>query len=128
MSPWGAIAQLAALQHPDDSPDSYSSREHFRRWGRDILLRAEPAQAARLLEMWGDAPPIDPTQLNLPTLIIRGALDAIIPLEHVRELERQTPQSELLSLDGAGHVPTLTCARQVVDAIERFFPATTRLI
>ena len=100
--------------------------EHLRRWGRDILLRAEPEQAARLLEMWGDAPTIDPTQLTLPTLIIHGALDVIIALEHARELERQIPNSELLVLEGTGHVPTLTRAREVVDAIERFFPATTR--
>ena len=162
----GAIAQLAALQHPerftglvlvasapatfDEGRAAFAARarvdypsivhrfidnclpeadsEHIRRWGRNILLRAEPEQAARLLEMWGDAPPIDPTRLALPTLIIHGALDAIIPLEHARELERQISNSELLVLDDAGHVPTLTRAREVVDAIGRYFPATTRLV
>ena len=88
------------------------------------MLRAEPEQAARLLEMWSEAPSIDPTRLALPTLIIHGALDTIIPLEHALELDRQIPQSELLVLDDAGHVPTLTRAREVVDAIERFFHAT----
>ena len=27
---------------------------HVKRWARNVLLRAEPDQAARILEMWGD--------------------------------------------------------------------------
>lgn len=98
--------------------------EHLRRWGRDILLRAEPEQAARLLEMWRDAPVIDPAQILLPTLIIHGALDVIVPLEHSRALAALMPHAELQIFDDTGHVPTLTRPHEVVAAIESHFPGT----
>ena len=101
-------------------PDS----EHVRRWGRDILMRAEPEQAARLTEMWGDAPVgLDPTQLAVPTLIIHGAEDLIAPVAHSRSLAEQIPDAELLVLEGVGHVPTMTRPHVIAEAIDRRFPA-----
>jgi pimeloyl-ACP methyl ester carboxylesterase len=99
-------------------PDS----EHLRRWGRDILLRAEPEQAARLLEMWQDSPASDPSKITVPTLIVHGAADAIAPLEYARTLAQLLPDAELVVLDGVGHVPTMTRPHEVVDAICRRFP------
>jgi pimeloyl-ACP methyl ester carboxylesterase len=99
-------------------PDS----DHVRRWARDILLRAEPEQAARLLEMWQDATGADPRRLSLPTLIVHGAADAIVPVEAARSLAELLPDAELVVLDGVGHVPTMTRSRDVVAAIHRRFP------
>ncbi len=100
-------------------PDS----DHLRRWGRDILLRAEPEQAARLLEMWQDAPTSDPSKITVPTLIVHGAADAIAPLEYARTLSQLLPDAELIVLHGVGHVPTMTRPHEVVDAICWRFPA-----
>lgn len=51
-------------------PDS----DHVKRWGRNILLRAEPEQAARIIEMWRDqaVPDVDPRKIEVPTLILHG--------------------------------------------------------
>lgn len=99
-------------------PDS----EHIKRWGRDILLRAEPAQAARLLEMWQDAVTGDPSRVTVPTLIVHGGSDVIVPVEHAQALARTIPDAEMVVLDGVGHVPTLTRPHEVVAAIARRFP------
>jgi pimeloyl-ACP methyl ester carboxylesterase len=97
-------------------PDS----EHVRRWGRDILARAEPEQAAALIEMWRDAPPAPPPAA-VPTLVVHGALDTIVPLAYARELAERLPDAELLVIEEAGHVPTMTRPHEVVDAILRRF-------
>jgi len=101
-------------------PDS----DHVRRWGRHILMRAEPDQAARLTEAWGDRPiEFDAARIAVPTLIIHGADDKIAPIDYSRRLSEQIPDAELIVLDGAGHVPTLTRPHVVAEAIDRRFPS-----
>lgn len=103
-----------------------SDSEHLKRWGRDILLRAEPEQAARLLEMWQDPPVSSPSGITVATLIVHGGADAIVPVEYARELARLIPDCELVVLDRAGHVPTLTRPQEVVAAIRKRFAAPDR--
>ena len=112
-----AVAGFVEASFPE--PDS----EHMKRWARNILLRAEPGQAARIIEMWGDAvPDLDPAQIAVKTLIVHGTADAIVPIEHSRELARLLPDAELLEVEGSGHVPTMTRPDDVVAAITRRFP------
>lgn len=103
-------------------PDS----EHIRRWGRQILLRAEHEAAARMFEShYEQNVSADPERIGVPTLVIHGQEDVIVPLAIGEAIARAIPDSELVVIPGAGHVPTLTRPREVVDAIERW--ATTSL-
>jgi 3-oxoadipate enol-lactonase len=101
--------------------------EHVKRWARNVLLRAEPEQAARIVEMWGDddVEDVDPRAIAAPTLIVHGTADAIVPIDGSRELATQLPDVELLELEGVGHVPTMTRPDEVVAVIRRRFAATT---
>jgi len=94
-----------------------------KRWARNILLRAEPEQAARIIEMWRDedVPDVDPRQIDIPTLILHGTADAIVPIERSRSLVKLLPNAELVEFDGSGHVPTMTRPHEVADAIRRRF-------
>lgn len=100
--------------------------DHLRRWGRNILLGAEPEQAARLVEMWqdDDIPIIDIRGIMQPTLIIHGTDDDIIPIESSRALAGLIPNCELVELSGSGHVPTMTRPIEVFQAISNRFPLT----
>lgn len=100
--------------------------EHVKRWARNVLLRAEGEQAARIVEMWGDdgVEDVDPSAITAPALIVHGTADAIVPIDESRTLATQLPDVELLELDGVGHVPTMTRPDEVVAAIRRRFPAT----
>lgn len=102
-------------------PDS----DHIRRWGRNLLMRAEPEQAARLIEMWqdNDVPLIDKRKIMQPTLIFHGTEDVIVPIESSRALKELIPNSELVELSGCGHVPTMTRPGEVYEAILNYFPA-----
>lgn len=111
-----AIAQLAATQYPHRITglivvDSASTD------------RAEPEQAARLIEIWQDTdvPLIDKTKIMQPTLIIHGTKDVIVPIESSRALKDLIPNSDLVELNGCGHVPTMTRPREVYEAILKYF-------
>lgn len=96
-------------------PDS----EHIRRWGRQILLRADPEAAARLLEVHAEAQVApDFSAISPPALVIHGELDAIIPVAAAETVANAIPDSKLVVIPEAGHVPTLTRPAEVVAAIE----------
>ena len=96
-------------------PDS----EHIRRWGRQILLRAEPEAAARILEChYEEHVTPDLAQVSVPTLVIHGEHDAIIAPQAGEAVAAAIPQAELVLLSETGHVPTMTRPQSVVDAIE----------
>ncbi len=100
-------------------PDS----EHIRRWGRNILLRAKPEAAARMLESAYERKfDIALTDIAIPTLVIHGSKDVIIPMDVAKHMANVIPDAELIILEGAGHVPTMTRPQEVVAAIERRFP------
>jgi pimeloyl-ACP methyl ester carboxylesterase len=92
--------------------------EHLRRWGRQILMRAEPDAAARMLESH-DQPRIAPDlgAIEVPTLVIHGRRDAIVPLSVGEAAASAIPDAELVVIEDAGHVPTMTRPREVVAAI-----------
>lgn len=112
-----AVDRFVSACFPE--PDS----DHLRRWARNVLLRAEPEQAARIIDMWADeaVPDVDPRRIDIPTLILHGTADVIVPIEVSRELAALLPDVELLELEGSGHVPTMTRPGDVVDAILRRF-------
>jgi pimeloyl-ACP methyl ester carboxylesterase len=100
--------------------------EHIRRWGESVLARATPEAADRLFTMEAERP-IDWAaqlpQLRVPTLVVHGELDAFYRIEHMRYAQSLIPDSELVVLQGTGHLPTLTRPLDVAAHIERFFSA-----
>ena len=98
-------------------PDS----DHLRRWGRQILERAEPEAAARMLEVHEDAH-LTPAlaDIGVPTLVIHGERDAIVPVDVGRHTAAHIPGADLVVIPDAGHVPTMTRPAEVAAAIQRW--------
>lgn len=96
--------------------------ETIRRWGMQIVTRAEQAAAIQLYEcVHGlDLRPRLHT-ITLPTLIIHGEMDALVPVSAAQWLAGQLPNSQLHILPGAGHVPTMTRPHQIATLINQFF-------
>lgn len=95
-------------------PDS----EHLKRWGRQILHRADPHAAARMIESHYEqnvAP--DLRNVAVPTLLLHGELDAVVPVSVSEAVASTIPDSELVVIPGAGHVPTMTRPHAVASAI-----------
>lgn len=98
--------------------------EHIRRWGHDLLMRAEPDAAERLFTI---VPPADAAYLAqlstiaLPTLIIHGASDAMVTTAAMETLAAQIPYSKLVVLEGSGHLPAMIRPLEMAALINDFF-------
>lgn len=61
---------------------------------------------------------------KMPTLIIWGRRDRIIPFEHAQPTQEGTPGSRLELFDGAGHFPHLDDPQQFARTLEAFLEQT----
>ncbi|HEA70366.1 MAG TPA: alpha/beta hydrolase [archaeon] len=98
---------------------------YYHRWGLDICLRAKPEAAVRLIRLFegadGGNAEYSLSDITVPTLVIHGSKDVITPLESGKYLANKIPNAELVVIEGAGHVPTITYPYEVVEAIEHHF-------
>jgi pimeloyl-ACP methyl ester carboxylesterase len=63
---------------------------------------------------------------ELPTMVIWGDQDRIIPVEHGYALHEARPGSRLEVLEGVGHFPHVERPSEVVDLIDDFVNTTSR--
>ena len=103
-------------------PTTEQNSAEIRSWGSKILSRATSESAIRLLECTHgiDLRP-KLSQIKHRTLILHGDADAIVPLSDSEYAASQIPNSHLHVFKGAGHVPTVTRAIEVAQAINQYF-------
>lgn len=103
-------------------PESEQNSVEIRSWGKKILARSTPESAIRLLECTQGID-IRPklSEIKIPTLIIHGDADIIVPLSDSEYSSTQIPENRFLVLEDAGHVPTMTRPLEVADAINHYF-------
>lgn len=100
-------------------PEDNSS--HLRAWLKDIISRTGGERAAKLVESFYEVDMRSTLpEIQVPTLIVHGALDAVNPLEAAEEMASTIPTAQLTVIPDAGHVPTLSRPSEVVAAIQRF--------
>jgi pimeloyl-ACP methyl ester carboxylesterase len=70
--------------------------------------------------------PLEPelARLNVPTLILWGNQDALIPLEAGRKLNALIKDSKLVTFDLCGHLPQEELPARTVDEITKFITGT----
>ena len=101
---------------------------HLRAWLRDIIARTGGERAAQLVESFYEVEVRHRlSTVEVPTLVIHGALDALpaSTLAAAEEMARTIPEADLIVLPDAGHVPTLSRPEAVVAAIEEFLDSRT---
>lgn len=64
-------------------------------------------------------------RLQVPTLVLAGKCDAVVPAAAMRNLARRLPRASLCRLDSAGHFAFVTHPDLVVERMNRFARATT---
>ncbi|MGC4175089.1 alpha/beta hydrolase [Demequina sp.] len=62
---------------------------------------------------WG----FDPSDIRVPTLLVHGMEDRVVPAAHGRWLATRIDGAELLEVQGAGHIGVMTAAPQALDWI-----------
>jgi len=102
--------------------ESESNSEEIRNWGRKILARSTSDASIKLLKCTHG---IDLRsrlgEITIPTLLIHGDMDALVPFSDSEYAASQIQNSLLHIVEGAGHVPTVTRPREVADEINQFF-------
>jgi pimeloyl-ACP methyl ester carboxylesterase len=66
--------------------------------------------------------------ISRPTLIVWGANDTLIPSSVGETMHREIPGSNLLLVEGCGHMAPSECARPVVDGTVRFLQAEPPIV
>jgi pimeloyl-ACP methyl ester carboxylesterase len=122
----GARRALRAVRRPpapglDELVRSYASladadrRSAFLATVRSVIgLSGQSVQAADRLYL----------AKELPVLLIWGAEDPIIPVEHARATHELLPHSTLSVFDGVHHFPHVEAPQRFVTALEEFCAAT----
>lgn len=64
-------------------------------------------------------------QIQVPTLIISGEEDLIVPVENSRRLAGDIPGSTLVILENCGHLPQEECPNAFMSAVEDFMNSIT---
>jgi len=59
-------------------------------------------------------------EITMPSLVITGDDDRIVPTEQSIRLARELPQAELVVIPDCGHLPHEECPEPFLDAVERF--------
>ncbi|MFN2159664.1 MAG: alpha/beta fold hydrolase [Anaerolineales bacterium] len=75
----------------------------------DILNSTSVEGTVGALQAMRDRPDSTPilSEINLPTLVIHGADDKIIPFEEAEKMAAQIPECRLFKIDHASHLPNL---------------------
>lgn len=93
----------------------------LRHWALQMLTRSSVDDAVELLRCREQIAPADQlARLPLPTLLIHGERDRIVPLQGSRDLAERLACAELRVLPGLGHVPIVTSPAQVAALIDEF--------
>jgi pimeloyl-ACP methyl ester carboxylesterase len=109
------LKQFARMCLPEDETG------HVRRWLWDICVRADARSAIRLLKTLArfDLRDVAP-KVSTPTLIVHGSRDLIVPLSEGKALASLIPGSDLIVMEGKGHVPMMSSPDEVALIIQKW--------
>jgi pimeloyl-ACP methyl ester carboxylesterase len=134
-------AGLAIATHPivdffsltmDQVADlSYANPDKFRIDIDSFSPEQKAAMAGNraALQRYGGASMADPTLLErlsyvaVPTLVVWGAADRVVPIEHGHAFADRIPGAELVIIHGAGHLPQLETPDELLPLVTAFAAA-----
>jgi pimeloyl-ACP methyl ester carboxylesterase len=94
--------------------------DHLLAWGEALFLGAGGEVAARLFEACVGAHP-DLAAVDVPTLVVHGDQDQVVPVAAGRFLAATIPGARLVELAGASHAPTVTRAAELTELVRSMF-------
>lgn len=86
---------------------------------RDLMAGQGDAFVTRAAQFTLPDPTEDFARVEVPTIIIWGDQDRVLPADHADRFVAEMPQAELVLLEGVGHLPQAEAPDVVIDAIRR---------
>ena len=104
------------------APGSYDDQTDLVDFVREMMLETSEDGIVGALAAMRDRPDSTPdlAGLDVPTLIVHGADDQLIPVSEAEAMEKALPQAKLVVVKGAGHLPNLENPEVFNDAVRKF--------
>jgi len=109
-------------------PNMLTHNDNVKNFCRDAVVRMDSIGAMGALRAMANRATSEDIwkALNIPTMVIAGSEDQLIPIEKSRSFAGLPKISTLEEIDGAGHVPMLEAPDKVATALFRFINNTRR--
>jgi 3-oxoadipate enol-lactonase len=104
------------------APDNYETQPDLVDFVQKMMLETSTDGVVGALAAMRDRPDSTPDLANLdvPTLVIHGEEDQLIPRAEAEAMAKALPQARLVILGGAGHLPNLEQPEAFNDAVRDF--------
>jgi 3-oxoadipate enol-lactonase len=109
------------------SPDTLARRRDLAVATEVMIRRASPSGVAAALRGMAERPDARPQlpTIGVPTLVVAGAEDAIVPLATHQAMAAQIPDAELAIIPGAGHLSPFESPEPVNAAVRELIRRVT---
>lgn len=87
---------------------------------KDLILRQGKAGVVGALKAMAEREDSTPmlSSFAFPVVLVHGDADALIPLEKSQEIKNILPSAQLVTLEGAGHMPMLEFPNETAEALK----------
>ncbi|GAC1654977.1 MAG: alpha/beta hydrolase [Ktedonobacteraceae bacterium] len=93
---------------------------------REYMLAGIPRTIRTLQYTFDDPMEENLPHVHVPTLVIRGSRDPIVPQDWAEEVNRLLPNSQLVVVQGAGHAVNFNSPDRLVHLVRSFFQDTAQ--
>lgn len=90
--------------------------------GASTSGQGRQARAIRSFRTWDRLPGLD-----IPTLVIHGEADPLIPFENGQRIASRIPGAQLIALVGVGHYIPMEAPGELTSTIKNFFPVSAEV-
>ncbi len=121
------VKQLADAMLPKLlSPQTLAEDDELTEYVHDIMLHTSPKGVIGALHAMKNRPDSTPmlADIDVPTLVIHGENDQLIPVSEAKAMADAIPNAELVILPNAAHLPNLEQPEPFNDAIMDFMGIT----
>jgi 3-oxoadipate enol-lactonase len=97
----------------------FTSNANWQAFARKTMERQQPAAyigALKAMAERADSTPLLAT-IKYPVVVIHGDADLLIPVERAREVKAALPQTRLVEISGAGHMPMCEAPDETAKAL-----------
>jgi len=122
----GAQAVIGGMEKKLLAPDTFEAMPGIASQVQQIMKSASDTGVTAALAAMRDRPDSRPflSEIRVPTLVIHGKDDALIPPSEAEATAAAIPSARLELIEAAGHLPNLEQAVRANKLIEEFIQAT----
>ena len=125
-TPWGAMLRsrsrsLVVFNNPTKIPAEWYAEQERLAQTYGYLEANLSTLRAQLHPLGQCAVMLDKLEhLKMPTLVIWGMNDLIVPKSHAEAAMKRLPQGKMVLISNCGHIPNVECPDQFTDAVLEF--------